>query len=75
MSKYKLLRFALLIFSCGFYALPIYSGECPGHPKGPSEMEEENRRYQRERDPRRELGDENQKEQYDNNQGDWANTS
>ncbi|KKM84042.1 hypothetical protein LCGC14_1303170 [marine sediment metagenome] len=60
---YKILRFILLIVSCGFYTLHVGAVECPGHPKGPSEIEEEQERERRKKDPTRELGDENQKKE------------
>lgn len=62
----------MLVVSCGFYALPVAAYECPGHPKGPSEIAEEEKRENRSREPARELGNEQQKEEYDKGRLDWA---
>lgn len=32
--------------SCGFYCLPVSAYECPGHPKSPEEIQNEDRRQQ-----------------------------
>lgn len=72
MNYYRFLRLLLLWTSFGFYSLPIGAAECPGHPKSPEEIEQEDKRERRKKDPARELGDENQKEQYDKGNGDWA---
>lgn len=61
----KILKYSLLIVSGGFYCLPLAGGECPGHPKGPSEMQEENKEYQRNNDPARFLENEDQRQHGD----------
>lgn len=38
---YHLLRFLLLIFSCGFYTLPVKGFENPAHPRDLKEIQEE----------------------------------
>ena len=48
--------------------LPAYHlWECPGHPT-PNEIKEDEDRKERERDPKREILDEEGKEQYDKNE-------
>jgi hypothetical protein len=69
---YKVLKIALLIVTCGCYCLPVSAGEIPGHPKGPSEIQEEEKREKRENSPTKHMGDENQQEQYKKGIGDWA---
>lgn len=70
---YKILKYTLLIVSCGFYTLHVAAYECPGHPRSAEEVEQEQREKQRKNDPTRELGNDEQKEQYDKGNGDWAN--
>jgi hypothetical protein len=69
---YKFLKITFLIVTCGFYCLPVSAGEVPGHPKGPSEIQEEEKREKRENSPTKHLGDENQQEQYEKGNSDWA---
>lgn len=41
---YKFLKITLLIFSFGFYCLPVDAFENPAHPKTPDEIAEEQRK-------------------------------
>lgn len=52
MNFHKILKYTLLVVSCGFYCLDVADGhECPGHPKTPEEIIRESR----ERDPSNRL--------------------
>lgn len=44
--KYQVLKYLLLVFSCGFYNLPVHGFENPAHPRSAEEIQEENRREQ-----------------------------
>lgn len=69
---YKVLKIAFLIVTCGFYCLPVSAGEVPGHPKGHSEIQEEEKREKRENSPTKHLGDENQQEETKKGTSEWA---
>lgn len=69
----RILFIILALASMGFYVHPgCWGSECPGHPKSPQEIEQEDRERSRNQDPTRELGDDDQKEAYENDEIDWA---
>jgi len=69
----KILKYSLLIFSAGFYTMQICNAyECPGHPRSVEEIQDEDTKHRRNNDPARELGNDEQKEAYDEGVIDWA---
>ncbi len=56
----------------GIYPLHLISFECPGHPRGIDEVDQEEKEQRRERDPVKDLGDESQQDGYRRGKGDWA---
>jgi hypothetical protein len=68
----------LAYVSCGFYVHPsAWCFECPGHPRDAEEIQRDENKHQRDRDPGRYMGDEKQREQYekdtrDGKRDNWA---
>lgn len=64
---YKILKYVLLVVSCGFYNLPVAGFENPAHPRPLEEAIWEQEEFERKTNPGYMMADEEEKEQIEKN--------